>query len=144
MKLAGYTQGMINNNLPPLTVQIVSDTISYYKVIAIVQEMLSSTVFDAVFSADDSLAIGAAKALNNKGCPPMPMIGFNNTILGLCASPELSTVDNCMVQQCDLTVKTLLNVLHGTPPSSCITLDAKLIFRGNLGLFLSTDSLDFA
>ena len=132
MKLEGYLQGVQDDGGTPLAVQIVSDGSSFYRTVDTVREMLSHTGFDAVFSADDSLAVGAAKALQAAGRPPVPMIGFNNTVLSRCATPELSSIDNCMKQQCELTVQTLLAVLEKKKTSPCIALDARLICRGEL------------
>lgn len=129
-KLEGYCQGM--RELPggePLCVQIRCDGPSYPRTIEVVSELLDRTPFDAILTADDSLAIGAAKALAAAGRPPVPMIGFNNTILSRCVTPELSSIDNRIKQQCLLTVQTLLSVLRGEPAAACVTLDAELIRR---------------
>ncbi|MEA4928934.1 MAG: LacI family DNA-binding transcriptional regulator [Candidatus Limiplasma sp.] len=132
MKLEGYLQGIRDAGGTPLTVQIVSDGSSFYQTVDTVRAMLAHTGFDAVFSADDSLAVGAAKALREANRPSVPTIGFNNTILSRCATPELSSIDNCMKQQCALTVQTLLSVLQKKKTSPCIALDARLICRGDL------------
>ncbi|MDD3213110.1 MAG: LacI family DNA-binding transcriptional regulator [Eubacteriales bacterium] len=132
MKLEGYLQGVKDCGGSPMAVQIVSDGSSFYQTVDTVREMMGRIGFDAVLSADDSLTVGAAKALQEANRPPVPMIGFNNTILSRCATPELSSIDNCMKQQCSLTVQTLLSVLQGKKTSPCIALDARLIWRGEL------------
>ena len=127
MKLNGYQKGMkLYSDTEPTAVQIRSSgTSSFYQTVDTVRGMLKDNTFDAVLTADDSLAVGAAKALAEAGREPVPMIGFNNTILSRCATPEVSSVDNRIKQQCELTVQTLLNVLKGKRSSPCITLDAR-------------------
>ena len=137
MKLSGYLKGMkLYSGAQPVSIQISNGgTSSFYQTVETVRSMLEDTAFDAVLTADDSLAVGAAKALAEAGRDPVPMIGFNNTILSRCATPELSSVDNRMKQQCELTVQTMLNVLKGKRSSPCITLDALLVERASLTQF---------
>lgn len=137
MKLNGYRKGMaLYSNAEPVSIRIHSGSASsFYQTVGIVRSLLEGSGFDAVLAADDSLAIGAAKALAEAGRSPVPMIGFNNTILSRCATPELSSVDNRMKQQCELTVQTLLSVLKGKRSSPCITLDALLVERASLTQF---------
>ena len=132
-KLEGYRDGMRQYAQgKPLVRRVVTPGPSFGEAVRIVGELLKSESFDAVLAADDSLAIGAGKALAAAGRASVPMIGFNNTILSRCATPELSSVDNRMKQQCALTVQTLISVLHGEQASSCVTLDAELIERGGV------------
>lgn len=139
MKLSGYLRGMeLYSDANPVAVQVQSSgTSSFDPTVETVCSMLADSAFDAVLTADDSLAVGAAKALAECGRAPVPMIGFNNTILSRCATPELSSVDNRMQQQCELTVQTLLSVLKGRRSSPCITLDALLVERASLTQFLA-------
>ena len=105
---------------------------SFFQTKETVSRLLAGRPFDAVLSADDSLAIGAAKALREAGRDPVPMIGFNNTVLGRCATPELSSFDIDMKQLCRLTVRTLLDVLQGQTAPSCLKLEGKLVERASL------------
>jgi len=140
MKLTGYLNGMkLFSDAQPMAVQICSDGVSsFYKTVDTVQEMLQTNDFDAVLTADDSLAVGAAKALCAANRPQVPIVGFNNTILSRCATPELSSVDNRIKQQCELTVQTMLRVLDGKSSSPCITLDALLQERASLTNFVQS------
>ncbi|WP_367925737.1 LacI family DNA-binding transcriptional regulator [uncultured Ruthenibacterium sp.] len=133
MKLAGYKEGMRKySQAEPLVVQVQDELSSFYKTLDTVRDMIGQVEFDAILTADDSLAIGAVKALGEAGRRDVPAVGFNNTILSRCATPELSSVDNRMKQQCALTVQTLLSVLQGEKAPACVTLDAQLIERGPL------------
>ncbi len=128
-KLAGYTRAMKESGLPLLVRRVVSEGTSYYKSLAVTCELLESTSFDAVIAADDSLALGAGKARILAGLPPVPMLGFNNTMLSQVATPSLSSVDNRIKQQCLLTVQSLLTVLQGNSAAARITLDGEIIVR---------------
>lgn len=141
MKLNGYREGMaLYARSEPMEIQIHNQgSSSFGQTVETVRQLLDQVSFNAVLSADDSLAIGAAKALQSAGLPPIPMIGFNNTILSRCATPELASVDNRMQQQCELTVRTLLDVMDGKHPSPCLTLDAQLVERTSLTAFSAAD-----
>ena len=133
-KRRGYEEGMRRyTGEEPFTVRIVGEeTSSFFQTKETVSRLLAGRPFDAVLSADDSLAIGAAKALREAGRDPVPMIGFNNTVLGRCATPELSSFDIDMKQLCRLTVRTLLDVLQGQTAPSCLKLEGKLVERASL------------
>lgn len=134
-KLRGYKEGMRRYaSSEPLAVQIHNEEEpSLDKARETVGQLLQDgCLFDAVLSADDSMAVGAAKALRDAGREPVPMIGFNNTVLGRCATPELSSFDINMNQLCRLTVKMILDVLAGEPAPSCLRLEGSLVERASL------------
>ena len=54
--------------------------------------LIKRVSFDAVIGAEDSLALGAQKALQRTGLN-MPVIGFNNSLIARSANPELTSVD---------------------------------------------------
>ncbi|MBR5524527.1 MAG: LacI family DNA-binding transcriptional regulator [Clostridia bacterium] len=54
--------------------------------------LIKRVSFDAVIGAEDSLALGAQKALQRTGLN-MPVIGFNNSLIACSANPELTSVD---------------------------------------------------
>ncbi len=134
MKLNGYLTGMSHfTGEAPFYRQIRNiGRSSFFQAVEIVRELLNETDFDAVMAADDSLAIGASKALQEAGKTRVPMIGFNNTILSSCVTPTLSSLDNQMKQQCVFTVQGIKSLLDGQAISPCIRLDAVLIERASL------------
>lgn len=72
--------------------------------------------FDAVLATDDELALAALKFAERKGISvpdELSVIGCNNSVLSICCSPELSSVDNKCEMLCISTVTTLMRVLEG-------------------------------
>ena len=129
-KLAGYREGMrAYSASEPIEIMLDSERSSFYGAAEIVRQSQGKLNFDAVFTADDSLAAGALKALTAMGRSETPVIGFNNTILGACTSPELTSIDNHLCQQCSIVISTLRSVLHGEKPTQCLTLEGTFCWR---------------
>lgn len=89
--------------------------------------------FDAVIAAEDIMAVGAVKYASRKGIKipeDLSIIGYNNSILSQCTSPELTSVDNRVESLCITTVNTLMKVLEGgnIPPKT--TISTMLVERG--------------
>ncbi|MDR1766142.1 MAG: LacI family transcriptional regulator [Lachnospiraceae bacterium] len=64
--------------------------------------------FDAVIASEDILAVGAAKAARG-----VPVIGFNNSVLAACCTPELTSVDNMLGIICPMAVDMLAKHFGG-------------------------------
>ncbi len=89
--------------------------------------------FDAVLAAEDILAVGAVKYADQAGLnipEAFNIIGYNNSILSRCTTPEITSVDNKVEALCTTTVNTLMKVLNGgnVPAKTMIT--PELIKRG--------------
>ena len=90
--------------------------------------LIKRVTFDAVIGAEDSLALGAQKALQRTGLN-MPVIGFNNSLVARSAIPELTSVDCRADQQCAHAI-TLLDALRGgQTPQRHIVLSTHLVER---------------
>lgn len=90
------------------------------------------TAFHGVIAADDSLAIGAMKYAQRTGRSipeDLSVIGYNNSVLTGCCSPELTSVDNCLELQTHQLVRTLLQVLSGEEAPNKVVFSGKLIRR---------------
>ena len=84
--------------------------------------------FDAVLASSDYLAVGALKAM--KACGrQLPLIGFDNSAYSMCASPEITSVDNGLETLCDLSTNILVDLLGGKTPPKKIVISAKLVER---------------
>lgn len=89
--------------------------------------------FHGVIAADDSLAIGAIKYAYRKGLSvpgDLSVIGYNNSMLTTCCTPELTSVDNRLESQTHQLVQTLLGVLSGEEMPKKSVFSGKLIKRG--------------
>ena len=138
MKMNGYLQGMREaSGEEPMIIQIDDCFLSLLPhAIQNISNMLDHISFDAVLAADDILAIAAEKALSQRGLSPVPMVSFNNSMLAISATPELSSVDIKLSEQCDIIATNLLKVLSGEKPESSIVLNTQLYKRESLLRFI--------
>lgn len=89
--------------------------------------------FDAVLAAEDILAVGAVKYAEQAGLKipeDLSIIGYNNSILSRCTTPEITSVDNKVEALCTTTVNTLMKVLDGGNVPAKTTITPELIKRG--------------
>ncbi len=89
--------------------------------------------FDAIVTADDSLAICALKfAKENRLAVPeqLSIIGYNNSILSQCSDPELSSIDNKLESLCSNSIATLMGVFKGQEVPLKTVFSAEIIKRG--------------
>ena len=90
---------------------------------------------DAVFAASDLIAIGAMRAIQERGLAipeQIAVAGFDNIPMANFVSPALSTVLQDTKQAGELLVKTLLHLINNEPVQSQM-LPAKLIIRRSCG-----------
>lgn len=98
-----------------------------------VKELLDNGFeFDAVLTSEDLTAIGALKCLvaNNIKVPEeVSVMGFNNSVLSVCCTPALSTVDSKMEELGRIAVKILHKVLKGEKVETSTVIEAELVLR---------------
>ena len=103
-------------------------------VAALVEKIANSgKTFHGVIASDDALAIGAIKYAQKKGLSipeELSVIGYNNSILTSCCSPELTSIDNKLETQTQQLVQTLLGVLEGKEMPKKSVFSGKLVERG--------------
>lgn len=93
----------------------------------------SGIYFDGVVAAEDILAVGAVKYADKAGLrvpEDLSIIGYNNSILSRCTTPEITSVDNKVEALCTTTVNTLMKVLDGGNVPAKTTITPELIKRG--------------
>ena len=137
-KLKGF-QDAWNEKIP----RDYSNNICYYKgkpdsiedIAKFVGQIAESRIpFRGVIAADDSLAIGAIKYAQRKGLSipdDISVIGYNNSVLTTCCTPELTSVDNCLEMQTHQLVQTLLHVIAGEEVPNKVIFSGKLIKRNS-------------
>lgn len=90
-------------------------------------------IYDAIMTVDDELAVAAVKyAAEAQIRVPeqLEIIGYNNSLLGICTQPELSTLDNHVETLSITTVTTLMRVLQGENVPNKTTTSNDFIRRG--------------
>lgn len=88
----------------------------------------SGASLSGILAADDSLAIGALKALRKRNMQ-MPVIGYNNTRYARGATPELSSIDNDYPLMCKTAVEILRKLLNGETVSENVIIPTHLAER---------------
>lgn len=71
--------------------------------------------FDGVIATDDGMAVGALKyafARLLKVPEEISIIGYNNSVLSVCSTPEITSIDNRVEKLCRDTVDCMLRVLR--------------------------------
>lgn len=136
-KLNGFKDAMASRRIPDY-----KQLIHYYKgdpqqldAIAdfVGQAAKTSPAFHGAIGADDSLAIGIVKHAQKAGLSipkDLSVIGYNNSMLTACTTPELTSVDNRLETQTHQLVQTLLGVLSGTEMPKKSVFSGRLIKRG--------------
>lgn len=137
-KLNGFCAAMEEHGIPGIQKHLVfyegnsqqMNEIADYLELITRQRELS---FHGIIASEDPLAIGAIKyALKNGMRIPqdLSVIGYNNSMLTTCCTPELTSVDNRLETQTHQLVQTLLGVLSGKEMPKKSIFSGKLIKRG--------------
>lgn len=116
--------------------------IYYHGSISDTKEMLLSHYenayqFDCVIAGDDELAVSAHKFAGTLGLSvpdQFSIIGYNNSKVGICCEPELSTLDNKLEFVCFNTVNSVMNILSGQRVPRKTIVSAEYIERGTSNL----------
>lgn len=128
-KIAGYTDAHKTAGMPLVESRIVESERQLEQINACVKHLLVTGVsFDAIVGTEDVLAVGAQKALQRIGLT-MPVVGFNNSHLAQCSSPELTSVDNELEKLCNTALQTLVDLLDKKEVTPHITIPARLVER---------------
>ena len=90
--------------------------------------LIKRVSFDAVIGAEDSLALGAQKALQRTGLN-MPVIGYNNSLIARSANPELTSVDCNTEGMCARALAVLDALKEGKTAESHTVLPTRLVER---------------
>lgn len=102
------------------------------------KELLSSLweaghTYDAILTAEDGLAVAAVKFAGAAGLSipeDLEIVGYNNSLLGICTEPELSTLDNHVETLSITTVNTLMRVLQAADVPNKTTISNDFVVRG--------------
>lgn len=89
-------------------------------------------LFDACLASDDELAAGAVKYALRAGRripEDIQITGYNNSLLSVCSTPEITTVDNRVAFLCTTAVDLLMQVLEQKSVPSCTMFSADIVER---------------
>jgi LacI family transcriptional regulator len=132
--LEGYCQALKYHGIEPREEWIIPGTFEFesgYRAVEKFPEIGHGKV-SAVFAQNDMMAIGAMKALKEKGLKvpeDIAVIGFDNIPLSSFVTPELSTVTVPVYELGKTAMKILSDLLAGQEVSRITTLPAKFMLR---------------
>ncbi|SFK64307.1 LacI family DNA-binding transcriptional regulator [Lysobacter sp. cf310] len=129
-RLDGYSRALARHDMTPLTPTVPALTVSAGA--AAVHRLLDEhPQFDALFAASDLLAIGAIRALIERGRrvpEDVSVIGYDDTPLGATYLPPLSSVHQNFTDAGVLLARKILALIEGQPAASEI-LPTNLVVR---------------
>lgn len=119
-KLSGYQRAVRRRNLPALALRTEPGIDGG----AAAAQALRERRVDAIVCATDELAVGALKALARAGVSvpgDVAVIGYDNSLLARCATPELASVDGKVALLSACALDTMLKVLRdGMAPEKTV------------------------
>ena len=136
-KLSGFKAAMEAKNI-----ENYEDLIYFYdsniyqinEVVAFLEKAArSGKVFHGIITSEDLLAVAAVKYAQKAGLripEDLSIIGYNNSILTSCCTPELTSIDNKLEIQTQQLVQTLLGVLEGREMPKKSLFSGRLVERG--------------
>lgn len=136
LKLDGFKAAMEQYHIPTnerLICFFDKNIEKFRDVAAFVEAIAQTHTFHGIITSNDFLAIGAIKYAqqNNLQIPnDLSIIGYNNSILTGCCTPELSSIDNCLKTQCQQLIQTLFDALAGETPPQKTVIPGFLVQRG--------------
>ena len=92
-RLRGYRQALEAHGIPYDESLVMDDGTTDEKAYKYMNEIMDSTMPDAIVGTDDSIAYGALKAVMDKTGEPIAVAAFNNTTLAVYHHPSMSSVD---------------------------------------------------
>ena len=99
-----------------------------------VEELISSGItFDAVIASEDMFAIAAQKAMQSSDFL-RPTVSFNNSILAVCASPTLTSIDFMLDTMCNTALNIMYDLLHGKRVPQKVVISPTIVERDSFRL----------
>jgi DNA-binding LacI/PurR family transcriptional regulator len=137
-KLAGYRAALVAAAIAPDPALAVESDYSDGGGYEAVERLIrAGTPFDAVFAANDQMALGAADALRAHGLAvprDVPLVGYDDILLARYASPALTSVQGDMAAVGALAATRLLSLVDGHPaPETAKLLPTGLVVRRSCG-----------
>ena len=115
---------------PPLPENAVREEQGYEAVNALIRD---GTAFDGIFAANDFIALGAMRALDERGITvgkDVRVIGFDGIATGGYAQPPLTTIEQDYVRAGEMMVEALIALLNNETPDTA-AVPVRLLKRGS-------------
>ena len=128
MTAAGLTSSLQNTFYYDGNLEQLDDITDFIESIA-----TSGVSFHGVIASEDALAIGSIKYAQRHNIivpDELSVIGYNNSILTSCCTPELTSIDNRLETMTHQLVNTLLHLLSGEEMPTKSIFSGQLVQRG--------------
>lgn len=135
-KLAGYKDALSATGLPAQRDLIVH---AHHNRVHETLDLLSdlSLDFDSAVATDDAMAIGILKYCTGRGIrvpEDCDIIGYNNSSLAICCTPELTSIDSRIERLSEEAVDGVLRILSGEEVPPQATVPCSLVERKTTAL----------
>ncbi|HEY3061312.1 MAG TPA: LacI family DNA-binding transcriptional regulator [Chloroflexota bacterium] len=110
-----------------------SDTAAYRAMLQLLELAQPPT---AVFAASDNMAVGALRALHDRGLrvpEDIALIGYDDLPLAAYTSPPLTSVHQPISEMGAHAVRVLIEQIRGQSPATSVRLPARLVVRDSCG-----------
>jgi LacI family transcriptional regulator len=138
-RLTGYRTALRESGCPIEPALIVDGGFSEQGGYLAMQRLLAQQP-EAVFAANDAMAIGALHAIRDAGLrvpDDVALVGFDDTPLTACTDPPLTVIRQPTHQLGQLAVELLLELIdHPEATLQCVSLPTELIVRASCGAAL--------
>jgi LacI family transcriptional regulator len=125
-KLTGYQAALVGAAIAPDPALVVEGDYSDGGGYEAVEELFRrKTPFEAIFAANDQMALGASEALRAHGLAvpgDVPLVGYDDILLARYADPPLTSVQGDMAAVGALAATRLLDLVDGHPAEEHLTL----------------------
>lgn len=133
-KLAGFQDACKQYKIPHTEDRCCQGPSSLEETVFFVKGLLEEDPsIDAFITSDDELAAGAVKyALTSRILLPqkLQIAGYNNSLLSVCSTPEITTVDSKLEFLCITAVSLLMQTLQGKEAPQKTMFSGSIIRRG--------------
>lgn len=132
-KLDGFKKGMEDNGLLIMQDTIIKTSGGIEGGYAAIEKLINENrKISSIITAEDILAVGALKKLQEIGVrvpEDISVIGYNNSLISRCTTPELTTIDNKVESISSLAIKTLIDVIEDKNVPAKTVISPELIIR---------------
>jgi LacI family transcriptional regulator len=137
-KLAGHRAALVEAAISPdPSLQVESDYSDSGGYEAVEELFRREATFEAIFAANDQMALGATEALRARGLAvpaEIALVGYDDILVARYAEPALTSVQGDMAAVGSLAARRLLDLMEGRPVAESTTLlPTSLVVRRSCG-----------
>jgi DNA-binding LacI/PurR family transcriptional regulator len=146
-KLAGYRSALVEAAITPdPALQVEGDYSDSGGYEAVEELFRRKASFEAIFAANDQMALGATEALRARGLAvpdEIALVGYDDILVARYAEPALTSVHGDMAAVGSLAARRLLDLIEGRPVADSMTLlPTGLVVRRSCGCLAAPGSAD--